>query len=138
MVSQRTDGKPKSAFTYHDADYPSHQTFSHLLNNPATSSPNSFYDPSSTRRLERTRRNLGSQRHDLLVARRVVNRIEQEVVEAEYEHWRLDETHKCAKVGTMLDSTKKNDQTVQAWVKGYCGDCEKSLHLVKEGRKGLI
>ncbi|KAG9200674.1 SNF1-interacting protein [Epicoccum nigrum] len=115
-----------------------HQTFSHLLNNPATSSPNSFYDPSSTRRLERTRRNLGAQRHDLLVALRVVNRIEKEVVEAEYEHWLLDETHKCAKVGTMLDGTKKNDQTVQAWVKGYCGDCEKSLNLVKEGRKGLI
>ncbi|KAF3002962.1 SNF1-interacting protein [Curvularia kusanoi] len=115
-----------------------HQTFTHLLDNPSTSLPNSFYDPSSTRRLERTRRNLGSQRHDLLVALRVVNRIEQEVVEAEYEHWLLDETQKCAKVGTMLDGTKKNDQTVQAWVKGYCGDCEKSLHFVKEARKGLI
>jgi hypothetical protein len=99
-----------------------------------------MYDPTtySTRRLERTRRNLGSQRHDLLVALRVVNRIEQEVVEAEYKHWLLDETQKCAKVGTMLDSSKKNDNTVQAWVKGYCGDCEQSLNLVREGRKGLI
>ncbi len=106
----------------------------------SVSSPNSFYDPTtySTRRLERTRRNLGSQRHDLLVALRVVNRIEQEVVEAEYEHWLLDETQKCAKFGTMLDSTKKNDETVQAWVKGYCGDCEKSLELVREARRGLI
>lgn len=68
----------------------------------------------------------------------MVNRIEQEVVEAEYEHWLLDETQKCAKVGTMLDGGKKNDKTVQAWVKGYCGDCEKSLNLVREGRKGLI
>lgn len=93
---------------------------------------------SSTRRLERTRRNLGSQRHDLLVALRVVNRIEQEVVEAEYEHWLFDETQKCSKVGTMLDGTKKNDKTVQAWVDGYCGDCKKSLDLVREGRKGLI
>jgi hypothetical protein len=119
-------------------DHPSHQTFSHLLNNPATSSPTSFHDPSSTRRLERTRRNLGAQRHDLLVALRVVNRIEKEVVEAEYEHWLLDETHKCAKVGSMLDGEKKNDQTVQAWVRGYCADCEESLNLVKEGRRGLV
>lgn len=119
----------------------SHQTFTHLLDHPSSaSSLNSFYDPTtySTRRLERTRRNLGSQRHDLLVALRVVNRIEQEVVEAEYEHWLLDETQKCAKVGTMLHGGKKNDKTVQAWVKGYCGDCEKSLSLVREGRKGLI
>lgn len=72
------------------------------------------------------------------MALRVVNRIEQEVVEAEYEHWLWDETQKCAKVSTMLDKTKKNDKTVQAWVNGYCVDCEKSLHLVREGRKGLI
>lgn len=74
----------------------------------------------------------------MLVALRVVNRIEQEVVEAEYEHWLLDETQKCAKVGTMLDGTKKNDKNVQTWVKGYCEDCERSLHLVRDGRKGLI
>lgn len=118
----------------------SHQTFTHLLDHPSSAAPNSFYDPTtySTRRLERTRRNLGSQRHDLLVALRVVNRIEQEVVEAEYEHWLLDETQKCAKVGTMLDGTKKNDKNVQTWVKGYCEDCERSLHLVRDGRKGLI
>jgi hypothetical protein len=67
-----------------------------------------------------------------------VNRIEKEVVEAEYEHWLLDETQKCVKVGTMLDETKKNDENVQAWVRGYCGDCVKSLKVVKEGRKGLI
>lgn len=60
------------------------------------------------------------------------------MVEAEYEHWLLDETQKCVKIGTILDGTKKNDQNVQAWVKGYCGDCEKTLHLVRQGRKGLI
>ncbi|KAF1926676.1 transcription factor SipA3 [Didymella exigua CBS 183.55] len=123
------------------ADNRCHQTFSHLLDHPSSSSPpSSLYDPTthSTRRLERTRRNLGVQRHDLLVALRVVNRIEREVVEAEYEHWLLDETHKCARVGTMLDGSKKHDQTVQAWVNGYCGDCEESLSLVRQGRKGLM
>ncbi|KAH6642767.1 hypothetical protein C7974DRAFT_351668 [Boeremia exigua] len=117
-----------------------HQTFTHLLDPASMSLPNTLYDPTthSTQRLERTRRNLGSQRHDLLVALRVVNRIEQEVVEAEYEHWLFDETQRCAKVGSILDGTKKKDKNVQEWVKGYCGDCQTSLQLVREGRKGLI
>jgi hypothetical protein len=67
-----------------------------------------------------------------------VNRIEKEVVEAEYEHWLLDETQKCSRVGSILAETKKDDKNVQAWVRGYCGDCAKSLQMVKEGRKGLI
>lgn len=135
MVSNYAD------LCFHPLILPSHQTFTHLLNHsPTASPPNPFYYPTtySTRRLERTRRNLGSQRHDLLVALRVVNRIEQEVVEAEYEHWLLDETQNCAKVGTMLDGAQKNDKIVQAWVKGYCGDCDKGLKLVQDGRKALI
>lgn len=119
----------------------SHQTFTHLLDNPvSTTSRTSFLGPTTynTRRLERTRQNLGSHRHDLLVALRVVNRIEKEVVEAEYEHWLLDETHKCNKVGTMLAITKKDDRNVQDWVRGYCADCTESLELVRGGRKSLI
>ncbi|KAF1844573.1 uncharacterized protein K460DRAFT_309597 [Cucurbitaria berberidis CBS 394.84] len=120
-----------------------HQTFTHLLQNPSsTSSSHSFFSPStqSTRRLDRTRQNLGSHRHDLLVALRVVNRIEKEVVEAEYENWLLDETQKCSKVGTLLEEAggKGKEKQVEAWVKGYCGDCERSLKSIKEVRKGLF
>jgi hypothetical protein len=70
---------------------------------------------------------------------RVVNRIEKEVVEAEYENWLLDEVHKCSKVGALLEEAGKKgkEKQVEAWVKGYCGDCEKSLKGVKEGRRGL-
>lgn len=120
----------------------SHQTFTHLLHNPsALPSTNSPLTPStqSTRRLHRTRQNLGSHRHDLLVALRVVNRIEKEVVEAEYEHWLLDETHKCDRIGAMIEgSGKGKEKEVEAWVKGYCGDCRSSLDSVKEARKGLL
>ena len=38
-----------------------------------------------------------------MVALRVVNRIEKEVVEAEYENWLRDETEKCGKVEDMLN-----------------------------------
>jgi hypothetical protein len=122
--------------------FSSHQAFTHLLHNPSSSSSaTSPLTPStrSTRRLHRTRQNLGSHRHDLLVALRVVNRIEKEVVEAEYENWLLDETHKCDQVGSMLEETGKGkEKEVEAWVKGYCGDCKISLQSVKEVRKGLF
>jgi hypothetical protein len=51
----------------------------------------------------------------------------------------LDETHKCSKVGALLEEAGKKgkEKQVEAWVKGYCGDCEKSLKGVKEGRRGL-
>jgi hypothetical protein len=121
---------------------PSHQTFIHLLNNPLSSpSANSPLTPSthSTRRLHRTRQNLGSHRHDLLVALRVVNRIEKEVVEAEYENWLLDETNKCDRVGAMIEeSGKGKEKEVETWVKGYCSDCRNSLESVKVARKGLL
>jgi hypothetical protein len=117
----------------------SHQAFTHLLQNPSSSpSTTSPLTPStrSTRRLHRTRQNLGSHRHDLLVALRVVNRIEKEVVEAEYESWLLDETHNCERVGSMLGKGKEKE--VEAWVKGYCEDCKSSLMGVEKGRKGLV
>ena len=120
----------------------SHQTFTHLLQDPrAAASSNSYFNPStqSTRRLSRTRQNICSHRHDLLVALRVINRIEKEVVEAEYENWLLDETHKCSKVGALLEEagSKGKEKEVEAWVKGYCGDCEKSLKGLTDSRKGL-
>jgi hypothetical protein len=92
----------------------------------------------NTRRLHRTRQNLGSHRHDLLVALRVVNRIEKEVVEAEYEHWLMDETHKCERVGAMIEgSSKGKEKEVEEWVKGYCGDCRTGLEGVR-GLKGRL
>lgn len=120
-----------------------HQTFTHLLQDP-TIAPSTapFFQPSthSTRRLHRTRQNLGSHRHDLLVALRVVNRIEKEVVEAEYENWLLDETHKCSRVGGLLEEAKAKgkEKQVEAWVKGYCSDCASSLKQIKASKIGLL
>jgi hypothetical protein len=68
-----------------------------------------------------------------------VNRIEKEVVEAEYENWLLDETNKCDRVGEMIQySSKGKENDVEAWVKGYCGDCRSSLESVKVARKSLL
>jgi hypothetical protein len=92
------------------------------------------------RRLQRTRQNLGSHRHDLLVALRVVNRIEKEVLEAEYETWLLDETLKCERVGVLLNGEggKRAGEDVEVWLRRYCGDCEIALGGVRQARVGLI
>lgn len=129
-----------------------HQTFTSLLSQSASHSVTSpLSSPSTTRtqrRLRRTRQNLGSHRHDLLVALRVVNRIEKEVVEAEYENWLREETVRCERVGSMLGEGSRNkgkgkakskdEQTMEEWVRGYCGDCESALGGVRGARSGLM
>lgn len=68
-----------------------------------------------------------------------MNRIEKEVVEAEFENWLLDETHKCERVGVMLsEDDRKEKKEVEDWMRGYCGDCEAALGIIREGRVGLI
>ncbi|KAB2572893.1 putative PH domain-containing protein [Lasiodiplodia theobromae] len=115
-------------------------TFFSLLNNPDSSDFQPYVSTfaphitPSTRatgtRLHRTRQNLAAYRHDLLVAMRLVNRVEREVLQAEWENWVLDENVRCKRVGEMI---KKRNQTeggidsVMEWWEGYCGDCGKAL-----------
>lgn len=61
-------------------------------------------------RLHRTRDSLARYRHDLLVAMRVVNRVEREVVLAEWEEWVREEEGKCWRVESMLLDEKKTKQ----------------------------
>ena len=100
------------------------------------------------RRLRRTRQHLGSYRHDLLVALRVVGRIEREIMQAEWENWLHDEVAKCRALQTMVDENrtqiltsrseqdgvqhnpvmeKDHDrfQEIRVWLDGYCGSCSK-------------
>ncbi|SPO02761.1 related to Snf1p protein kinase interacting protein (SIP3 protein) [Cephalotrichum gorgonifer] len=85
----------------------------------------------TARRLRRTRQRLASYRHDLIVAMRVVNGVEREVVKSEWENWLVDENARCEEVGAVLASgaTKGNPEEmkrlegVRDWVEGYCGSC---------------
>lgn len=58
-------------------------------------------------RLQRTRQSLARYRHDLLVAMRVVNRVEEEVVQAEWEEWVREEENKCKRVQAMMGEGQK-------------------------------
>lgn len=69
----------------------------------ASSSSSSF--SSSTiqqRRFQRTRQTLGSQRHDLVVAMRIVDSIERETLRAAWETWLMDEGVKCEQIGSWI------------------------------------
>ncbi|TDZ71842.1 putative PH domain-containing protein [Colletotrichum trifolii] len=99
----------------------------------------------TARRLRRTRQRLGSYRHDLLVAMRIVNSIEREMVQSEWENWVADENVRCDKLKTVLDSSdgagskskRSSDQkvikgnidegkreTLREWYDTYCGSCK--------------
>ncbi|EEY20612.1 conserved hypothetical protein [Verticillium alfalfae VaMs.102] len=73
----------------------------------------------TARRIRRTRQRLGSYRHDLLVAMRVVNSIEREMVQSEWENWLADETTRCDQLRTVLGEeaaakTKRAGETNRA------------------------
>ncbi|OCL10621.1 hypothetical protein AOQ84DRAFT_387387 [Glonium stellatum] len=139
-----------------DSDNKCLQTFNDLLT--AISSSNSQYGrlPSTpisflatstrhtARRLHRTRQHLGTYRHDLLVALRVVNRVETEVLTAEYENWLMDETRRCGQMGAILNSSSdesvkgnesEDDEGVNQWFAEYCGSCLRELEEVEDGRE---
>ena len=109
-----------------------------------------FSDPSTkatARRLRRTRQHLGSYRHDLLVAMRVVNSIEQEMMQAEWENWVRDETSKCKQIEAMvqenrttkalgrkqqaLEAKRKRFADVKTSYEDYCDSCRREQASVR-------
>ncbi|THZ56078.1 hypothetical protein D6C86_08133 [Aureobasidium pullulans] len=93
----------------------------------------------SEARLQRTRHSLARYRHDLLVALRVINRVEEEVVHAEWEDWVLEEERKCKKVETMLQERIKNGKAPKQDESDGLGDgfAEYCLSCKSEARQIL-
>ncbi len=107
----------------------------------------------TARRIRRSRQHLGAYRHDLLVAMRVVNRVETEMVRAEWENWVWGEVRRCEKVGALMRGGDtmgqkfmdgRNGLTVMEgretemlqWQQDYCGSCKRELDRVGDGRAG--
>ncbi|KAL9087351.1 MAG: hypothetical protein Q9159_003697 [Coniocarpon cinnabarinum] len=57
-----------------------------------------------SQRLRQARQRLGTYRHDLMVALRLVNRVERDAVQAEYESWLLSETRVCTQMEKVLSN----------------------------------
>ncbi|KAF8477230.1 hypothetical protein BDZ91DRAFT_708883 [Kalaharituber pfeilii] len=103
------------------------------------------------RNLMRTRQNLGTYRHDLLVALRLVNRMERDIIQSEWENWLIDEDMKCRKASIMLrrkrdvvagiesgeeDGPEEIVEDVARWMMEYCGSCENERReLWKMGKR---
>lgn len=92
------------------------------------------------RRLTRTRDAIARYRHDLLVALRVVNRVERDVVLAEWEDWVRAEEKKCAKLEAMVRGKKSSaqgqEQAEEALGKGfeeYCQSCRGEMAGITNG-----
>ena len=105
--------------------------------------PSSSWKSTSTSRhpsqtMRRARQRLGTYRHDLLVAMRVVNSVEKELLLSEWEHWVEDENRRCRQVVGMLPQANLNVTEIEGdvdvspetdtkelrdWYDDYCASC---------------
>ena len=106
----------------------------------------------SVQRFQSTRERLGIYRHDLIVALRVVNSIERELVQNEWERWLRHELRRCRQVKILLkdiDEKKEADEghldesvfaehthNVKDWYHTYCTSCAREQERVELSHVG--
>ncbi|KAL8768791.1 MAG: hypothetical protein Q9209_005080 [Squamulea sp. 1 TL-2023] len=139
-------GSEDVCYTYLANQASSRATFDAFLSSTETSPAGVSAKPHFTSygpfdRLRRSRQRLGSKRHDLLVALRIVNGIEREMVDAEWESWLEDESLKCKQISMLLQggqqlsgSSHPNRTQIASWHAAYCGSCaqEKKFLVAKQ------
>ncbi len=105
------------------------------------SEPASATSQVTARRLRRVRQRMGAYRHDLLVAMRVVNKVEREMVQAEWESWLEGEATRCEQArelllaarggqrrqqpGGQMGSVVPSEEEQRRWEEGGGGDGDK-------------
>ena len=89
----------------------------------------------SARRFQQTREELGIYRHDLIVALRVLNTIDRELVQNEWEAWLHTELRRCRQVEDLLDENKMTStqsvfaeevDEIRRWHDSYCVSCQRA------------
>ena len=81
-----------------------------------------------------TRQHLGGYRHDLMVALRVVNSVEREIMRAEWDNWVRGESYKCHRVRSIIpekipafNGTATSDiEELRERIDQYCSSCIKA------------
>lgn len=110
-------------------------TFQDVLMSPDKESEKAKEEYGRTEaQLHRTRHRLARYRHDLLVAMRVVNRVEEEVVQAEWEDWVKEESGKCDKMVKLLSQRSgkgKEGQVLGKDFEAYCQSCRMEVEALK-------
>jgi hypothetical protein len=112
---------------------PCRQNFNALLSQTDPSSPpltpgsmqqhHQDLDTKTLSRLQRTRHHFGTYRHDLLVALRVIDRVEKDTIIAEWESWVRSEVGRCRASKLIVDEAA-SDEGMREWWRSYCGSCE--------------
>ncbi|KAF9895399.1 SNF1-interacting protein [Aspergillus nanangensis] len=117
------------------------------------SGPRDSVTKSAAKRLQQTRERLAMYRHNLLVGLRVVNSIEREVIQNEWERWLRQELRRCRQVEVLLGKNQEEEdfdtqmermgQTVFAdlsddvrqWYETYCTSCQAEQEQIEhDGR----
>lgn len=102
----------------------------------------------TARRLRRTRQRLASYRHELVVAMRVVNSVEREMLQSEWETWLINEKALCDELDSLLQGDKDASggpkalaslgrggmESLAEWRESYCGSCRRDLDGMLEER----
>lgn len=107
---------------------------------------------SAARRIRRTRQRLGTYRHDLVIAMRVVNGIDREMVQSEWENWLMNEKALCDDLDdALLDKNKgigyqseaqkvlgsvstSRKKALEAWRDEHCGSCRADIAKLGEAK----
>ena len=111
---------------------------------PSKALPPSRPQATTVRHLRRSRQHLGSKRHDLIVAMRVVNNIEREMIQAAWATWLMEESLKCKQLSTLIQQNNTGLSTanigdnrqvspkgsyrqeeIKGWHQEYCESCSR-------------
>lgn len=106
-------------------------------------------DPPGMKRLRLARETMARRRHDLMVALRVVNRVERDVVIAEWEEWIKGEERKCRRIEGMLRSKNQKggpsksedelDAELGEGFRDYCSSCRTEMaEIGREDGQGWL
>ncbi|KAE8349368.1 hypothetical protein BDV28DRAFT_62653 [Aspergillus coremiiformis] len=116
----------------------------------SASGPRDSATKSAAKRLQQTRERLAMYRHDLVVGLRVVNSIEREVLQNEWERWLQQELKRCHQIDALLGESGTRDEVemqvdrmgqtvfaelsddVREWHERYCTSCHHEQELVEE------
>jgi hypothetical protein len=123
----------------------------------STLNPRDAVGKSATKRFLQTRERLGMYRHNLLVALRVVNSIEKEVIQNEWERWLREELRRCRQVEILLGGGSdaegdtaaqvaqaerifaENTGNIKEWYERYCTSCRQEQEQVQQNdRENLL
>lgn len=92
-------------------------------------------------KLWKSRKTLAEHRHDLIVSMRVINKVEEEILQASWEHWLKEEDLKCKKMMRVLITSTSTSEARQDGngllvkeLEEYCSGCREELEAIPASR----